>query len=107
MTQEITKPIIQTKTGQAARQTAFEALRAIDRGAFADVVLDRQLNQSQLSAQDKGLVTELVYGTVRRRRTLDALIDQFGKREASQATRRAATDFTAGVLPAALPDPCA
>ncbi|MGI8934203.1 MAG: 16S rRNA (cytosine(967)-C(5))-methyltransferase [Phormidesmis sp.] len=84
MTQEIAKPIIQTKVGQAARQTAFEALRAIDRGAFADVVLDRQLNQSQLSSQDKGLVTELVYGTVRRRRTLDALIDQFGKREASK-----------------------
>lgn len=67
-----------------ARQIAFEALRAIDRGAFADVVLDRKLNQSQLSSQDKGLVTELVYGTVRRRRTLDALIDQFGKREASK-----------------------
>ncbi|MEL7352780.1 MAG: 16S rRNA (cytosine(967)-C(5))-methyltransferase [Cyanobacteria bacterium P01_A01_bin.116] len=77
----------QSKTAQSktARQIAFEALRAIDRGAFADVVLDRQLNQSQqLSAQDKGLATELVYGTVRRRRTLDALIDQFGKRPASK-----------------------
>ena len=29
-------------------------------------------------------MTELVYGTVRRRRTLDALIDQYGKRPASQ-----------------------
>ncbi|MBE9060919.1 16S rRNA (cytosine(967)-C(5))-methyltransferase, partial [cf. Phormidesmis sp. LEGE 11477] len=37
-----------------------------------------------LSAQDKGLVTELVYGSVRRRRTLDALIDQFGKRPAAK-----------------------
>lgn len=69
---------------KTSRQIAFEALRAIDRGAFADVVLDRKLNQAQLSAQDKGLVTELVYGTVRRRRTLDALISQFGKREASK-----------------------
>ncbi len=67
-----------------ARQIAFEALRAIDRGAFADVALDKKLNQSQLSAQDKGFVTELVYGTVRRKRTLDALITQFGKREASK-----------------------
>ena len=76
------------QAGQAAsstsRQIAFEALRAIDRGAFADVVLDRKLKKSQLSAQDKGLVTELVYGTVRRKRTLDALIEQFGKREASK-----------------------
>ncbi len=69
---------------KTSRQLAFEALRAIDRGAFADVVLDRKLNQSQLGAQDKGLVTELVYGTVRRRRTLDALIDQFGKQPASK-----------------------
>jgi 16S rRNA (cytosine967-C5)-methyltransferase len=69
---------------RTSRQIAFEALRAIDRGAFADVVLDRKLNQSQLSAQDKGLVTELVYGTVRRRRTLDALIDQFGKQPVSK-----------------------
>lgn len=67
-----------------ARQIAFEALRAIDRGAFADVVLDKKLNQTQLSAQDKGFVTELVYGTVRRKRTLDALITQFGKREANR-----------------------
>lgn len=72
-----TKPI-------ASRQAAFEALRAIDRGAFADVVLDRILNRSKLTAQDKGFVTELVYGSVRRRRTLDTLITQFGKREADK-----------------------
>lgn len=71
-------------TDRTARQIAFEALRSVERGAFVDVVLDRKLTQSQLSAQDKGFVTELVYGTVRRRRTLDALITQFGKREASK-----------------------
>ncbi|MEL6813441.1 MAG: 16S rRNA (cytosine(967)-C(5))-methyltransferase [Cyanobacteria bacterium J06598_3] len=65
---------------KTSRQLAFEALRAIDRGAFADVVLDRVLTHSTLSVQDKGFVTELVYGTVRRRRTLDALINHFGKR---------------------------
>ncbi len=69
---------------RTARQIAFEALRAIDRGAFADVVLDKKFNRSQLSPQDKGLVTELVYGTVRRQRSLDALINQYGKREASK-----------------------
>ena len=46
-------------------------------------MIDRKLSESTLSVQDKGLVTELVYGTVRRRRTLDALVDQFGKRKAS------------------------
>lgn len=48
------------------------------------MVIDRKLKGSQLSSQDRGLVTELVYGTVRRQRTLDALIDQFGKRPAAK-----------------------
>lgn len=74
------KPNTASAQPLTARQIAFEALRAIDRGAFADVVLDRKLNQSRLTAQDKGFVTELVYGAVRRRRTLDALIAQFGDR---------------------------
>ena len=77
-----------TSSSSSARQIAFEALRAIDKKAdkpaFADVVLDRKLNQSQLSTQDKGFATELVYGVVRRRRTLDALITQFGQREAAK-----------------------
>ena len=74
----------QTTQPKTARQIAFEALRAIDRGAFADVVLDRELNRSQLTTQDKGFTTELVYGAVRRRRTLDALITQFGNRDAAK-----------------------
>ena len=79
-----TKPDTASAKPITARQVAFEALRAIDRGAFADVVLDRKLNQSRLSAQDKGFATELIYGTVRRRRTLDALVSQFGDREADK-----------------------
>jgi 16S rRNA (cytosine967-C5)-methyltransferase len=67
-----------------ARQTAFLALRAIDRGAFADVELDRRLGAADLSGADRRLVTELVYGTVRRQRTLDALIDQLGQKTAQQ-----------------------
>ncbi|MEO0768004.1 MAG: 16S rRNA (cytosine(967)-C(5))-methyltransferase [Cyanobacteria bacterium J06649_4] len=71
-------------TKKTARQIAFEALRAIDRGAFADVIIDRKLRDADLSVQDRALVTELVYGSVRRQRTLDALVDQFGKRKAAQ-----------------------
>jgi 16S rRNA (cytosine967-C5)-methyltransferase len=63
-------------TSANARDCAFLALRAIQRGAFADVALDKALHQTQLSAPDRRLATELVYGSVRRQRTLDALIDQ-------------------------------
>ena len=68
----------------AARQLAFAVLRDIDKGAFADVALDRNIGQFTLSAADRRLATELIYGTVRRQRTLDALIDQLGKRRADQ-----------------------
>lgn len=72
------------KSRQNPRQLAFLALRSIQGGAFADIALDRILQQAQVSQNDRRLVTELVYGTVRRKRTLDALIDQFAKKPAHQ-----------------------
>ena len=68
----------------AARLLAFTVLRDIDKGAFADVALERNIGRFELSPADRRLATELIYGTVRRQRTLDALIDQFGKRSAQQ-----------------------
>ena len=67
-----------------ARQLAFIALRSVYQGAFTDVVLDRLFNQTELNGQERRLATELVNGGVRRRRTLDALIDQLGKKRAHQ-----------------------
>ncbi|QZZ22201.1 16S rRNA (cytosine(967)-C(5))-methyltransferase [Leptothermofonsia sichuanensis E412] len=69
---------------QSARQIAFLALRNVYRGAFADVALDRVLSQVDLSDPDRRLVTELVYGSVRRLRTLDAMIDYLAKKKAHQ-----------------------
>ena len=59
-------------------------LRDIDKGAFADVALERNIGNFALGPADRRLATELIYGTVRRQRTLDALIDQLGKRRADQ-----------------------
>ncbi|HEY9846945.1 MAG TPA: 16S rRNA (cytosine(967)-C(5))-methyltransferase, partial [Candidatus Caenarcaniphilales bacterium] len=66
------------------RQLAFLALRAVHRGAFADVALDRVLRQAQLPDRDRRLLTELVYGSVRRQRSLDALINQLATKRADQ-----------------------
>jgi 16S rRNA (cytosine967-C5)-methyltransferase len=71
-------------TKQNPRQLAFIALRLVHRGAFADVALDKVLQNANLSNLDRGLLTELVYGSVRRQRTLDALIDQLAKKPASK-----------------------
>lgn len=62
------------------RQLAFTTLRAIHKGAFADVAVDQALQQAEISLLDRRLFTELVYGTIRRQRTLNALIDQFAKK---------------------------
>ncbi len=67
------------------RQIAFLALKDIYlKSAFTDIALDRILKTSKLPDLDRRLVTELVYGTVRRQRTLDAIIDQLGKKKSHQ-----------------------
>ncbi|AFY40069.1 sun protein [[Leptolyngbya] sp. PCC 7376] len=69
----------------SARQLAFLALRQIMyHKAFTDVALDRVLRKSGLRGSDRGLVAELVYGTVRRQKTLDAIINQVGKKPIEQ-----------------------
>ena len=69
---------------QNPRQLAFLALRSIYRGAFADVAVDKVLHQTDLSAPDRRLLTEIVYGCVRRQRTLDTLIDQLATKKTQQ-----------------------
>lgn len=68
-----------------ARQLAFLALREIDRrDSYTDIALDRILQHTELKNSDRGLVTELVYGIIRRQRTLDTLIEQFSQKSISK-----------------------
>ncbi|MEA5627156.1 16S rRNA (cytosine(967)-C(5))-methyltransferase [Nostoc sp. UHCC 0251] len=67
-----------------SRQLAFIALRDVHKGAYADVALDRVLQKVSLPDNDRRLLTELVYGSVRRQRTLDTLIDQLAKKKSDQ-----------------------
>ncbi|MBN3950333.1 MAG: 16S rRNA (cytosine(967)-C(5))-methyltransferase [Nostoc sp. NMS7] len=67
-----------------ARQLAFIALRDVHKGAYADVALDRVLQKVNLADCDRRLLTELIYGSVRRQRTLDTLIDQLAKKKSDQ-----------------------
>lgn len=54
------------------RQLAFSVLCRVDEGAYADLALDAAFQQSaRLDPRDRGLATELVYGTLRRRGRLD------------------------------------
>lgn len=48
----------------------------LDQGAYAAIALNRQLAKQSLSVKERRLVTELVYGTVKAKGTLDWLIQQ-------------------------------
>ncbi|MFM2182651.1 MAG: hypothetical protein RJB61_945 [Actinomycetota bacterium] len=61
-----------------ARSTALDCLERIDHeGAYANLLLPSMLERSGLDQRDRRFATELVYGTTRRRRACDALIDRF------------------------------
>ncbi len=68
-----------------ARQCAFLALESIYRQkAYTDIAIDRILRSHKLSALDRSLVCQIVYGVVRQKRSLDALISLLGKKKAQQ-----------------------
>ncbi|MEM8542391.1 MAG: 16S rRNA (cytosine(967)-C(5))-methyltransferase [Cyanobacteria bacterium P01_H01_bin.119] len=69
---------------QDARQLAFAVLQRVRRGAFADVALSREFAKAAASGRDRALATELIYGSLRRQRTLDTLMTQLGKKTAQQ-----------------------
>jgi 16S rRNA (cytosine967-C5)-methyltransferase len=71
-------------TALSARQLALNALRQVHQGAYADVAIDRTLKSQKLDDRDRRLFTEIVYGAVRRQRTLDAAIDALATKPASQ-----------------------
>lgn len=60
------------------RRAAAELLLRVERErSFADLLIDQELNLGLLLGPDRGLFTELVYGVLRRRGTLDHIIRQF------------------------------
>jgi 16S rRNA (cytosine967-C5)-methyltransferase len=65
--------IVKPKPVTPSRRLAQEVLRRVDvEGAFATLALNHALERSpNMSAEDRALTTELVYGTIRWRRMLD------------------------------------
>jgi 16S rRNA (cytosine967-C5)-methyltransferase len=60
------------------RQAAFSILARIEKEhSYADILLDHELSMDQIKGPDRGLLTELVYGILRRQGTLDHIIRQF------------------------------
>ena len=62
-----------------ARRLAWQVLRAVEEGAFADAALGERLRGARLDARDRALATQLVYGTLAWQGLLDRGIAQFGR----------------------------
>ncbi|WP_185928422.1 16S rRNA (cytosine(967)-C(5))-methyltransferase RsmB [Streptococcus mitis] len=63
---------------ELARNLALKVLEdVLVNQAYSNIALNKHLKGSQLSAADKGLVTELVYGTVARKLTLEWYLSHF------------------------------
>ncbi|MRR33975.1 16S rRNA (cytosine(967)-C(5))-methyltransferase RsmB [bacterium] len=70
------------------RQAACEILVRIEKdNAYADILIDRELSGRSLSGPDRALLTELVFGVLRRRGTLDYLIDLYSTRKSDKLER--------------------
>lgn len=63
---------------ETARSLALAVLKDVFiNQAYSNIALNKHLKGSQLSAADKGLVTEIVYGTVARKLTLEWYLSHF------------------------------
>jgi 16S rRNA (cytosine967-C5)-methyltransferase len=88
------------------RQVALDALLRIEDGAYAHIMLPEALRRHRLAPRDRGLVTDLVYGTVRRQRTCDHLVATVATRPIDRldppvraALRLGAYQLLSGVAP--------
>lgn len=70
------------------RSAAFEILLRIDKErSYADILIDRELSAGALQGPDRGLLTELVYGVLRRQGTLDHIIRHFSSQKLERLER--------------------
>jgi 16S rRNA (cytosine967-C5)-methyltransferase len=63
-----------------AREFAVAALVRVEGGAYSNVVVPAGLRGSGLTARDRAFATDLVYGTLREQRRLDAVIAEVADR---------------------------
>jgi 16S rRNA (cytosine967-C5)-methyltransferase len=70
------------------RRAAFDILLRIEKDrSYADILIDHEFSLGALRGPDRGLLTELVYGILRRRGTLDHMVNQFSRQKADKLER--------------------
>jgi 16S rRNA (cytosine967-C5)-methyltransferase len=70
------------------RRAAYEILCQVEKEkCHADFLIDRELSKGALLGPDRGLLRELVLGVLRRRATLDHIINHFSKQKTGKLER--------------------
>jgi 16S rRNA (cytosine967-C5)-methyltransferase len=64
----------------STRAVAIDALVRVEGGAYSHILLPELLRKHTFDARDRAFVTDLVYGTLRRQRTLDHLLARVSSR---------------------------
>ncbi|WP_338469867.1 16S rRNA (cytosine(967)-C(5))-methyltransferase RsmB [Niallia sp. XMNu-256] len=66
------------KTRKNVRETALDILEAVEKKqSYSNLLLNQYINKNNLNEKDIGLLTELTYGTIQRRMTLDYYLSPF------------------------------
>ena len=68
----------------SARDVARRVLVRVEDGAYSNLVLPEALRRTRLSARDRAFATDLVYGTLRAQRRLDARLAPHSRRPLHQ-----------------------
>ncbi len=76
------------ETSLKARKTVIKILQKHTEGDFCQALLEQAFRKQEFSNQDKRLITEMVYGMVRHRQTLDHLVDHFSSHKPPQKNMR-------------------
>ncbi len=81
MSKEQTEPkkeVQKRNTKKTSRYLAMEILDKTEKnGAYSNLLLNESIQKNNLSSADAGLLTELVYGVLQRRLTLDFYLADF------------------------------
>ena len=64
-----------------SRKIAVDILdQILNKGGYSNIVMGIELNKSELEPKDKALVTEIVYGTIKYKYTIDKILSYFLKK---------------------------
>ena len=82
-----------------ARTLALRVItRVFDEGAYADRAFTGEAEKARVDARDRALAMHLAFGTVQRRRTLDAALEEIATRPVQRLERRLAHVLQLGVF---------